>query len=142
MRNALPHLHRDRHGTFYFRLTVAGRTIKKSLRTKHAELANIFVANLNYEWNTMRKTPTVADVLQAAEQCRLRKFDMELPDGTKLKGINSEADTKRAERLLRAIPQTVITTAASPLPEAAHQRGPFFKTVAKDYVAELHKGGL
>jgi hypothetical protein len=113
MRNALPHLHRDRHGTFYFRLTVAGRTIKKSLRTKNAELANIYVANLNYEWDTMSRTPTVADVLQAAEQGRLRKFDMELPDGTKLKGINSEADTKRAERLLRAIPQTVPAPGAA-----------------------------
>ena len=142
MRNALPHLHRNRHGTFYFRLTVAGRTIKKSLRTKNAELANIYVANLNYEWDTMSRTPTVADVLQAAEQGRIRKFDMELPDGTKLKGINTEADTKRAERLLRAIPQTVIAAASAPLPEAAHARGPTFKSVAKQYIDELRAANL
>lgn len=99
-------------------------------------------ARLNYEWDTMSRTPTVADVLQAAEQGRIRKFDLELPDGTKMRNINSEADTKRAERLLRAIPQTVVAAAAAPLPEAMHQRGPFFKTVAKQYIDELRAAAL
>jgi integrase len=142
MRNPLPHLHRDRHGTFYFRITEAGKTIKRSLRTKNVELATMHVARLNYEWDTMSRTPTVADVLQAAEQGRVRKFDMELPDGTKLRNINTEADTKRAERLLRAIPQTVVAAAAAPLPEAMHHRGPTFKTVAKQYIDELRAAGL
>lgn len=112
MRNALPHPHRNRHGIFYFRITVAGRTIKKSVRTKNVELANIHFANLNYEWDTMSKTPTVADVLQAAEQGRLRKFDMVLPGGVELRGIKTDADTTRAERLLRAIPAPVMAAAA------------------------------
>lgn len=142
MRNTIPHLHRNRHGTFYFRITEAGKTIKRSLRTKNVELATMHVARLNYEWDTMSRAPSVADVLQAAEQGRIRKFDVELPNGTKLRNINTEADTKRAERLLRAIPQAVIATAPAPLPEAAHHRGPTFKTVAQQYIEELRASKL
>jgi hypothetical protein len=33
MKKVLPHLHRSRHGTFYFRITIAGKTLKRSSRT-------------------------------------------------------------------------------------------------------------
>lgn len=143
MRNPLPHLHRDRHGTYYFRITEAGKTIKRSLRTKNVELATMHVARLNYEWDTMSRTPTVADVLQAAQQGNIRKLDVVLPNGVQLLNINSEADTKRAERLLRtSIPQSVIAAAAAPLPEHMHAKGPTFATVVKKYLDELRAAAL
>ena len=44
---ALPHLQRDRLGTYYFRLTVAGRTLRRSLGTKDADLATMQASKLN-----------------------------------------------------------------------------------------------
>jgi hypothetical protein len=38
---AVPHLHRDRHGTYYYRITEDKRTATRSLRTKSAALATI-----------------------------------------------------------------------------------------------------
>lgn len=143
MRNPIPHLHRNRHGTYYFRITTAGKTIKRSLGTKNVELATMHAARLNYEWDTMSRTPTVADVLQAAQQGNIRKLDVQLPNGVKLLNINSEADTKRAERLLKsAIPQSVIAAAAAPLAESMHAKGPTFKTVARQYLDELQAAKL
>jgi len=67
MKTAVPHLHLDRHGTYYFRVTDAGKTIKRSLRTKNVELATMRAACLNYEWDAMNRSaePTIAEIQQA-----------------------------------------------------------------------------
>lgn len=144
MANLVPHLHRDRHGTFYFRFTVAGRTTKKSLRTKDPELATMRVACLNWELRRMPTPPTVADILKAHQEGRTRKFDLELPSGAKLRNINSDEDNRRAMELVATLPAAAFAApgAAAPLPEAAHHRGPTLKTVAKQYVGELQAAGL
>lgn len=154
MRNPLPHLHRDRHGTYYFRITEAGKTIKRSLRTKNVELATMHVAKLNYEWDTMSRTPTVADVLQAAEQGRIRKFDVELPSGVKLRNIKSQADNERALELIGKLPAHAFAAPPSnalPLVQmrtVAHgeivpiDKGPTVRWVAKQYVDELKAAQL
>ncbi len=145
MSHPIPHLHRDRLGTFYFRITVAGRTVKKSLRTKDRQLATMRVARINWELATMPQSnePSVASILQAAKEGRARKFDMVLPSGVELKGINTEADNRRAMKLLKELPpEAFAPRAAAASPEAAHHRGPAFKTVARDYVAELRQAGL
>jgi integrase len=146
MANSVPHLHRDRLGTFYFRITVFGRTTKRSLRTKDAQLATMRAACLNWELHHM-PTPSVADILQAHQEGRTRKFDVDLPSGAKLKNINTEADHRRAMELISKLPReafiapTVVATGPA-LPEQAHQKGAFFKTVAKKYVDELRSAGL
>lgn len=146
MANPVPHLHRDRHGTFYFRFTVAGRTAKKSLRTKDPQLATMRVACLNWELRRMPTPPTVADILRAHEEGRTRKFDVELPSGAKFKNINSDADHRRAMELIAKLPPEAFSPPPTPpsaaLPEHAHHRGAKFATVAKQYVAELREAGL
>ncbi|MBA2674881.1 hypothetical protein [Ramlibacter sp.] len=102
MKTAVPHLQRDRYGTFYFRVTDAGKTIKRSLRTKSVELATMRASCLNWEWDTMnrRTEPTIAEIQQALADGRVKKLDVELPNGVKLKNINNDADAERARRLL------------------------------------------
>jgi integrase len=146
MATTVPHLHRNRLGTFYFRITVAGRTSKKSLRTKDAQLATMRAACLNWELQHM-PTPSVADILQAHQEGRARKFDVDLPSGAKLRNINTEDDHRRAMELIGKLPReafvapAVVATGPA-LPEQAHQKGAFFKTVAKQYVGELRAAGL
>jgi integrase len=102
-RRALPHLHRDRHGTYYFRATIAGRTLRRSLRTKDKSLATMLASKLNWEWNMSKRSsePTVADIIKAFKKDG-REFDAEFPDGTKLTGINTDDDLRRAKELMLA----------------------------------------
>ncbi len=99
----LRHLQRDRLGTYYFRLTVAGKTLRRSLRTKDAALATMLASRLNWEWRmTQRgKEPTVAEITAAFEK-QGRKFDAEFAaDGTaKFTGINTDDDLRRAKDLM------------------------------------------
>ena len=46
-RRTVVHLHRDRHGTNYFRVTIAGNTIKHSLGTKDEGLATMKALAIN-----------------------------------------------------------------------------------------------
>lgn len=127
MANTVPHLHRNRHGTYYFRITEAGKTIKRSLRTKSVELATMRAACLNYEWDTMnrRTEPTVADIQKALAEGRVRKFDVELPNGVKLKNINNDDDARRAKELLANIGPITQPIATRPtIPEPSRTLGP------------------
>ena len=145
MRNAVPHLHRDRHGTFYFRITDAGKTIKRSLRTKNVELATMRAACLNYEWDAMnrRTEPTVNEIQQALSEGRIKKFDVELPNGVKLKNINNDDDARRAKELLAnigPISQPIVTRAT--IPDALRTLGPVLRTATKAFVKELRTSKL
>ena len=99
----LPHLHRDRHGTFYFRLTIDGKTIKRSLGTKDRGLATMKASALNWEWSMSKRSaePSVSDIINAFKKDG-REFDAEFPDGTKFKGINTDDDMRRAKDLMLA----------------------------------------
>lgn len=101
----LRHLQRDRLGTFYFRITVAGKTLRRSLGTKDHALATMLASKLNWEWRmTQRgKEPTVAEITEAFKR-QGRKFDAEFAaDGTaKFTGINTEDDLRRAKDLMRS----------------------------------------
>jgi integrase len=145
MKTAVPHLHRDRHGTYYFRVTEAGKTIKRSLRTKSVDLATMRASCLNWEWETMnrRTEPTIADIQQALADGRVRKFDVELPNGVKLKNINNDDDAERAKRLLESIgPITQPIATRATIPEAPRTLGPFFRAATKSYIKELRQSKL
>ncbi len=47
-----------------------------------------------------RTEPTIAEIQQALADGRVKKLDVELPNGVKLKNINNDADAERARRLL------------------------------------------
>ncbi|MES2187900.1 MAG: hypothetical protein V4505_25340 [Pseudomonadota bacterium] len=156
MKKPLPHLHRDRHGTFYFRLTVGGKTIKRSLRTKLPALANIKAAALNWELSAMGspKEPTIAEISAAFKAGKVREFDAEFPDGTKITGINSDDDLRRAKELMekrveligRIEPDIRIPRpAAGRAPEASgfHKANPKkFLAAVKPYMAEMELEGV
>lgn len=146
-----PHLHRDRLGTFYFRITAGGRTIKRSLRTKDPDLATMLASNLNWE-GTMKKRasePTAAEVIKAVKSGETRQFDVVLPNGMQINNINSDEDADRAKRFIAGLDVDnigVIEPHLRPLrPEYAHLAAkpsparPFLKAT-KHYLREKGKG--
>lgn len=146
----LPHLHRDRHGTFYFRLTIDGKTIKRSLGTKDRGLATMKASALNWEWSMSKRSaePSVSDIIKAFKKDG-REFDAEFPDGTKFKGINTDDDMRRAKDLMLARIEAIgpIEPAYAPLrPEhrqqARRRTGKHFLAATKPYLLEEQKYGL
>ena len=104
MKTPLSHLHRNRRGTFYFRITIDGKTVKRSLKTKLPELATMRVAALNWQWSTMKQPnePNVADIVKALKAKTAPKFDATFSDGSTFKGINTDDDLRRAKDLMLA----------------------------------------
>ena len=104
MKTPLSHLHRNRQGTFYFRITIDGKTVKRSLKTKLPELATMRVAALNWQWSTMKQPnePNVADIVKALKAKKAPKFDATFPDGSTFTGINTDDDLRRAKDLMLA----------------------------------------
>ena len=104
MKTPLSHLHRNRFGTFYFRITIDGKTVKRSLKTKLPEFATMRVAALNWQWSTMKQPnePNVADIVKALKAKTAPKFDATFPDGSTFKGIKTDDDARRAKELMLA----------------------------------------
>ena len=144
-RSALPHLQRDRLGTYYFRITVAGKTLRRSLGTKDAALATMRASKLNWEWAMTKRDdePTVDEIIKAFQK-NGRKFDAEFPDGTKFTGILNDDDARRAKELMLARIEAIgpIEPHLAPLrPEyrpAAPSKRPRkpFSQATKGYMAE------
>jgi len=116
MRKNIPHLYRDQRGTFYFRATISGKTLKRSLHTKIQELATMRASSLNWHWSVMAqpKEPNIEEILKAAQEGRTKKFDVEFADGTKIKGINSDDDARRAGEIIKQRGQIVWESAPNP----------------------------
>ncbi|WP_158238627.1 hypothetical protein [Roseateles chitinivorans] len=114
-RVTLPHLHRDRHGTFYFRVTRGGKTIRKSLRTKDPALASILAAKINWEWSMnwewwRKKRPDEpsAEEKLAAIEADIQKLNMTVDrDGSvSFTDIQSDEDVRRARELFSRSPKS------------------------------------
>jgi integrase len=142
-RQPLPHLQRDRHGTYYFRLTVAGKTLRRSLGTKDTALATMLASKLNWEWAMTKRAnePSVSEILKAFKKDG-RQFDAEFPDGTKMTGINTDDDLRRAKELMLARIEAIgpIEPQLAPLrpehrPATKRAKNPFSKAVLP-YLAE------
>lgn len=137
----LPNLYRNRLGTYYLRITIAGREIKRSLGTKEPALAKkaalafaLAKAGGTVPLRATVPSPTAVDrtplaptettgnkpghstFFQDAETCRattenedpmltiptaFTKFDVLLPNGIKLFGINDDDEAQRAAIFLR-----------------------------------------
>ncbi len=85
-----PHLYRNRHGTYYFRVRIHGREYKRSLGTKDPAAASMLASRLNYRLGmTQHKDDSalIADILAKAEANKQRKFDVQLPNGMSLQNI-------------------------------------------------------
>ena len=147
-RRAVPHLHRDRHGTYYFRLTIAGKTIKRSLGTKDHGLATMKASAINWHWSMTKRPgdPSVSDILQSFERGEGRKFDVDLPNGAVVRGIETDDDLRRAKDFMSHAASIGMlapgdrqpATDARPKEERKGPPRPFYKAI-KPYLAEKAK---
>lgn len=141
----LPNLYRNRLGTYYLRITIAGREIKRSLGTKEPAVAkkaaltfalakaggtaalgsheaacpaagsDQIVTSQRNAWIQLGACPP-HEIFQALDRCRatttkedpmlttptaFTKFDVLLPNGIKLLGINDDSEAQRAAFFLR-----------------------------------------
>ena len=139
-RSALPHLQRDRLGTYYFRLTVAGKTLRRSLGTKDRAFATMLASKLNWEWamSSRAREPSVASIVEAFNRDG-RKFDAEFADGTKITGINTDDDLRRAKELMKARAETAVAAEPRGQPRAPARvrfKGKRFSQAFPPYLAE------
>ncbi|URI09422.1 site-specific integrase [Aquincola tertiaricarbonis] len=100
----LPNLYKNRHGTYYLRVTIHGREIKRSLRTK--EPARAKLAAIAFAWATMTNAqkPTAAQGLPLdLDPAALRELEVILPSGAKIADIRTDEDARRAVLMMRAL---------------------------------------
>ena len=145
----VPHLHRNRCGVWCFRLTIEGRTVQRSLRTKDRALATMRASALNWQWSMTQRAnqPTIEDILQAAKEGRSKKFDVEFPNGTQIKGIDTDDDLRRAKDFMSHVESIgMIPRELQPLrpehrPPQAQKRTPRpFRKAVLPYLSEKAKG--
>lgn len=144
----VPHLRRNRCGVWCFRLTIAGRAIQRTLGTKDLALATMRASALNWQWSMTKRAdePTIESILQAAKESRAKKFDVELPNGAIVRGINTDDDLRRAKDFVSHAESIGMLSPADPQPRAdtrprAARKGPprpFYKAI-KPYLAEKAK---
>ena len=147
---SVPHLHRNRCGVWCFRLTIDGRTIQRSLGTKDRALATMKASRLNWEWSMTKRAnePSIESLLRAAAEGTGRKFDAEFPDGTRITGINTDDDLRRAKDLIASRIESIglIPPELRPLrPEYRQQSAPKrpprpFSKAIQPYLREKAKG--
>ncbi len=79
--SAAPHLYRNRHGTYYFRIRFSGSEFKRSLGTKDRNMATMLAAQLNHRLAMRPKDDSelIAELLAKAQAGKLRPFDVQLP---------------------------------------------------------------
>ncbi len=141
---SLPHLQRDRLGTYYFRLTIAGRTLRRSLRTKDQRVATMLASKLNYEWSMTKRPgePSIPDILAAFEKDG-RRFDVQLPNGMRIENIDSDEDAQRAKRFIEDFADIgVIAPEHRPLRQPVPPKRPHrsFLQATAPHLAEWGKG--
>jgi integrase len=146
----VPHLRRNRLGVWCFRITIDGQTRQKSLGTKDRALATMLASKLNWELAMAQRKiePTVADILKAFKKDG-REFDAEFPDGTKLTGINTDDDLRRAKELMLARIEAIgpIEPQLAPLRPESRPKAPAFKSkkfraATKLYIEEIESNQL
>lgn len=144
----VPHLRRNRCGVWCFRLTIAGRAIQRTLGTKDLALATMRASALNWQWSMTKRAdePTIESILQAAKEGRAKKFDVELPSGAIVRGINTDDDLRRAKNFVSHA-QSIGMLSPADRPERSENRHqaprkgpprPFYKAI-KPYLAEKAK---
>lgn len=99
----IPNLVKSRHGTYYLRLQRGGIDIRRSLRTKDLKTAKIYahLFNLFIMSDDSKKNFSVEELKN------IRKLDIELPDGTKVKNVNTEEDRAFVRELMNMRPDPV-----------------------------------
>ena len=99
----LPNLYRNRHGTYYLRITLDRREIKRSLRTK--EPAQAKLAAIAFAWVRAMdlKKPLPYDLPMGLDLEKLRELGVVLPNGTRFMDIDTDDDARRVALIMKAV---------------------------------------
>ena len=151
----LPNLYRNRHGNYYLRVTLAGREVKRSLRTKEPSQAKL--AAIAFAWARLMdmKKPLLHELPMGLDPEKLRELGVPLPSGARITDIESDEDARRVALMLQALDAGAsaeeVVARAQPLPgipaeqrlraltaarAASAGRGRRFSKVAEMYLAE------
>jgi len=121
--NKLPYLYKNRLGTFYLRIKRNGREIKRSLRTKDFARAKLLAIAFNLEMAIRGREmpamtgPKISDFefTKPDSDEMPREFDVVLPNGTQISGLNSDDDIRRAKELFGSqFAEAIAAAPASP----------------------------
>lgn len=98
----LPNLYKNRHGTYYLRLTIDKREIKRSLRTK--EPARAKLAAIAFAWVRLMdlKKPFPHKLAMGLDAQKLRELGVVLPNGTRFTDIATDDDARRVALIMEA----------------------------------------
>ena len=98
----LPNLYKNRHGTYYLRLTIGKREIKRSLRTK--EPARAKLAAIAFAWARLMdlKKPFPYELPMGLDPQKLRELGVVLPNGTRFTNIETDDDARRVALIMKA----------------------------------------
>lgn len=125
----IPNLKKSRHGIYYWRQKCCGKETAISLQTKDFKQARILALKIH---------------LAKAELMPYKKFDIELPNGVKVSGINTDEDVARLEQLSKSEFFDKLIQRTEVLKQAAHQlvtpkpiiKSKKFSDVVKLYIEE------
>ena len=153
----LPNLYRNRHGTYYLRITLAGREIKRSLRTKEPGRAKLAAHAFALARLMDTKKPFPRGLPMGLDPEKLRELGVLLPSGARFTDINTPEDANLVILMLKALeagasPEEVVAR-STPLPgisaekrlaglmaeaaaPAALGKSKPFSVVVKSYLAE------
>ena len=114
----LPNLYRNRHGTYYLRITLNKREIKRSLRTKEPGRAKLAAHAFALARLMDMKKPFPYELPMGLDLAKLRELGVLLPSGAKITDIETEADARLVALMLKAIeagasPEDVVASSAS-----------------------------
>ena len=100
-----PHLYRNRHGTYYFRIRFGGSEVKRSLGTKDRNMATMLAAQINFRLAMQPKDESelIAEIVRKAQAGDLRQFDVQLNNGMTLTNIKTAEDVDGALSFVRGL---------------------------------------
>ena len=98
----LPNFYKSRHGTYYLRLIIDKREIKRSLRTK--EPARAELAAIAFAWACLinMKKPFPHELPMGLDAQKLRELGVVLPNGTRFTDIATDDDARRVALIMKA----------------------------------------
>lgn len=99
----LPNLYKNRHGTYYLRLTIDKREIKRSLGTKEPARAKLAATAFAWIRAMDLKKPLPYGLPMGLDPEKLRELGVILPNGTRFTDIETDDDARRVAMILKAV---------------------------------------
>ena len=117
----LPNLYKNRHGTYYLRITIGKREIKRSLRTKEPTRAKLAATAFAWIRAMDLKKPFPYELPMGLDPEKLRELGVILPNGTRFTDIETDDDARRVALIMKAAdagasPDAILDLLRTPVP--------------------------